>query len=380
MKINKKNTIISILLTAYIYISLYSSGANYNILAFIPILITILLMIQNKANYYIYGLLLLITILIKQNIGVYFGFGILLYILLEKKDIIKRCLQVAIINILGIGIFLFILYKQNALYSFYYYAISGISSFSGSNTHIDYQAIIIILSIIGNFVMMYFIKKADIKEKNEIIDNIKIICCIGIPLVLTAYPIFNMYHIRLGVYVLWIGIVYILNIIVVQEIINNKLFKIILITILMLILIKETNIILMIKKDYKLIQDRRSVYYGSILNEDVENKIKKVCEFITENEKKGINTIVLSQKANLYMLPLNKNNKDGMDFPFKGNLGKDDDIGLINRIKELKNTVILIVTDEKEIFWQESMLVREYIQENLDKIGVIEEYDIYYKK
>lgn len=79
------------------------------------------------------------------------------------------------------------------------------------------------------------------------------------------------------------------------------------------------------------------------------------------------------------MIPLEKNNRN-FDLPLLGNLGKEGENGLIKQIQKLKNTKILIQTNEEDIFWQESKKVRTYIQKNYKREGTIEDFDVYYIK
>ena len=62
-----------------------------------------------------------------------------------------------------------------------------------------------------------------------------------------------------------------------------------------------------------------------------------------------------------------------------GNLGHEGENGLINEISELKNTKFLIIKNEEDEFWQSSKYVRNYITENLQYDGDIEEFSIYSK-
>ena len=78
------------------------------------------------------------------------------------------------------------------------------------------------------------------------------------------------------------------------------------------------------------------------------------------------------------MVELDINNGE-FDLAFVGNLGYDGENKLIDKIKELENTEILIFTDEEDCFWQESKKVREYIMENMKRKGEILEYTIYEK-
>ena len=77
------------------------------------------------------------------------------------------------------------------------------------------------------------------------------------------------------------------------------------------------------------------------------------------------------------MMPLKMNN-GFMDEPLLGNLGKNGEDGLIIKIKELKNTIILIRNNIK--VWQESVKANEYIKNNFEYIGDIKDYLIYETK
>ena len=79
------------------------------------------------------------------------------------------------------------------------------------------------------------------------------------------------------------------------------------------------------------------------------------------------------------MIPLNKNNGN-MDLPFRGNLGRNGEEGLIEELKALENTEVLIKKEKEEINWQESEQAREYIIKNFEYIGELEDYLIYYTK
>lgn len=84
----------------------------------------------------------------------------------------------------------------------------------------------------------------------------------------------------------------------------------------------------------------------------------------------------MSHKANLYNVNLNRNNGD-FDLYFFGNLGAEGEQGLINKIKELKNTIILTEKEEENFIGQESINVRNYVINNYKNVGEIQEFNIY---
>jgi hypothetical protein len=104
--------------------------------------------------------------------------------------------------------------------------------------------------------------------------------------------------------------------------------------------------------------------------------VTKVSNYIVEQKNAGNNVIILSYDACLANIPLKINNGT-LDLVFEGNLGNEGSSGVIEKIKNLKNTKILILTDEEERFWQEPPEIFEYITNNLTKTGEILDYSIY---
>ena len=123
-------------------------------------------------------------------------------------------------------------------------------------------------------------------------------------------------------------------------------------------------------------KDFNSPYFGVLIKKERYQNLKRITAYIRKNNENGTEVKVLSADAGLYSTYLCKNNKN-FDLPFLGNLGKDGEEGLIQEIQQLKNTKILIKTNEEDVFWQESKKVRKYIKDNYEKEGTIEDFDIY---
>lgn len=117
-------------------------------------------------------------------------------------------------------------------------------------------------------------------------------------------------------------------------------------------------------------------YCGTIAQKSDIEDIQIISEYIVEQEKNGKNVIILSHNANLYNVNLNRSNGD-FDLYFMGNLGSKGEQGLINKIKELKNTIILTEKEEENFIGQESINARNYVINNYKKVGEIQEYNIY---
>ena len=106
----------------------------------------------------------------------------------------------------------------------------------------------------------------------------------------------------------------------------------------------------------------------------MQHNIEKVCEYMLKNQEKGINTIIVSCNADLYMNVLNKNNNK-FDLPFMGNLGGAGVEGMIGELNSMKKTHLLVLKDGKK--FQESEQILDYIKEKFKKVGEVEEYDVY---
>lgn len=116
-------------------------------------------------------------------------------------------------------------------------------------------------------------------------------------------------------------------------------------------------------------------YFGTFAKKSDMEDITIISNYIKECIQNGKNVIILSHKANLYNVNLNRNNGD-FDLYLLGNFGSKGEQGVIDKIKELKNTIVLTEKD-KDSFGQEAVNVRNYVINNYHNIGEIQEYSIY---
>ena len=389
LEINKKiSTIIILILIILKDYLIIRCQANYNTMALMLCILGIYFCIKKyKNNSILQGIIVFLIFCTKQNICVYYGTSLFLFEILSKdtvKNKIKNLLIELIIFIFSIIILLFIFYKNNILYDFVNYTFLGIKEFGNKNISIDIKNIIMIISlIIINLIFSYlFIKNKKIKLNKNEKENIITLNCFAIPLSLACWPIVNDIHTLIGIYVLIILLIYLINIMINK--INLKIKKQIinLIGIILCFFTCGFSIynfygwkinVNKLNKNYDI--DKNNAYYGGIMEEKTIKNINNMVKYINE---KNNNVIVLSPKSALYMIPLKQNN--GMlDLPFKGNLGKDGEKGLIEKIKEINNAEILIEKDEEKMIWQESKIVRDYIVNNMKKVGEIEEFEIWRK-
>lgn len=383
LKIRKKISLILVLfLILFKWYGLPSIQANYNSLAFLFYLLGVFCYIKKyKYNNIIQGIILFLIFMSKQNIGAFYAISLfIIEIFSEKnnKNKIIDILKTYLIFIFLLLIFIAIYYQKNILNDFMNFAVQGIAEFSNRNKGIEIQsAILLVFFNIINLYLTWFYIKHKIIDKNEkekiIILNIFALCSN-----LIVYPIFNTAHFMYAinmVLILFIGLIKILidkNKFTLNKKVINIIFYILIIACMVISSVYYIDSYIKIHNENYYFS-KKDPFYGVDMKENLYKNIENVTNYIKNNDK---HVIVLSSKAAFYMIPLKSSNVE-FDLPFKGNLGKNGEEGLLQKIINLKDTYILLDRNEKDVIYQESERVREYIKNNFEKDGEIEEFDIY---
>lgn len=350
-------------------------GANYNILAFIFVIVEILYNLdtkEKKSEPLMQGLIMFLVFMSKQNIGLLYILGIIIISILNKTNIKNIFKQIAVF-ILFIGLYLLGLFFNGNLYNFINYTVLGLLEFGNKNTLVDSYIIIFIAEIALLVGIIIYCKKHRENVPVDIRKRIIILNSFSIMMLFNAYPIFNKAHIILSSIFSFVAIVYFIDSALFKEL-NNKYINrtmvaldfISMIIILILGLILNTSYIKNIRNN------NFEPYFGGIMIN--QNEVQNVANYIMKQKEKNIEVIIISYKASLYNNILKINN-GGFDLPFYGNLGVEGIEGLINKLDMMKNTNVLITKDE--IKYQESQELRDYVINNFEKIGEIEEFYIY---
>lgn len=376
LKTEKK---LSLLYTLIINIIMYvtiQAGANYNMMAMLFVLLGVYVSLKQfetkRFNIFniLNGSIMYLILFTKQNIGVYYFIGTIIMQLIingrNKKtymDLIKQTGVAFILSIITLGIF----FIQGNLYEFINYTLLGIAEFSYKNIAIELIHISYIFISMITIVFSFVLRKKVEKTKQK---NIDILLSLGVIMLITIYPIVNIYHLLISNIILYILLFYIINLLI-KEIISKKVTRIsLLVTVFITILSIVFPMINIINSQYAFSNNDKHPYYGAIVNQEAKDKIEKINTYITINSEK---VIILSQDAALYNVPEKRNN-GRMDLPFLGNLGYGGEDQLIEEIENKKGYQILI---KEPLFWQESKKTIEYIKENYTHIGEIEEFQIY---
>lgn len=408
-KLNISKKIITLFLLIWVNIVKNYMCIDYNFATLFITLIIIYIEISEKKEDVLkfkfkrdilLGILSGLTILLKQTTGLIICIVTLFYkvIFIRNKKDLKEFSKSLITKILFIlvpvNVLLIYLGLNGALVDFIDYTILGIKTFSNkipySNLINSDKFIINALSILIPLTLVLSYIYSIIKKK----EKINTIISYSIGMFAVIFPISDEIHFLIGSTIGMIAIVYILS--KVYSIIKNKykntiklkkcvtflnIFINTFIELLLIVYIGTSlinNLIYFSKyiKDAKQYTELEHYRYIKMPDEQI-NMIQHVQTYIILNEDN--NVYILDSDAALFMIPLNKYNKD-FDMFLKGNLGSKAEEGQIQKIQYMENnTKILIKNDKYRRNWQNPNKVTDYIKENLEKIGEIEYFDIYIK-
>ena len=378
-----------LILTFFIFLKRYATlGASYNFLCLVFVILGIFLELNNnnnKLNNIYKGLVLFCIFMTKQNVLILYCMAIIiLYFIkikqkeIDSKELIKNIAIIGVSFILPLMIFLIYLVVNNSLKEFISYCFLGMNEFEKNNKLFGIHSIFYIcLSLVGILVSIKLINIKNIRKE------IKQINLVTIPfqviLLFWAYPIMDEYHMFCGSIISILILMYNLHNIVIIEFCNKKILRIVTKIIICIITVYfgSYNLYQIYECFYLRNINKCTInpYKQIIISGESQEKILNVCNYINENEKNNIQTVIISSDANLYMNVLNKNNKN-LDLPLAGNLGKNGKNELIKDILELKKRTKILIKNEI-ICYQELEEVRNIILKNYNKIGEIEDFYIY---
>jgi hypothetical protein len=233
-------------------------------------------------------------------------------------------------------------------------------------------------------IMILLITKI-LRKDNEKINNLLTLLVYSVSIIIVMYPISDEIHFLIGSFISIIGLFYIIILLTQKtydKIVYNKKYKVYkILTLVVWILMFAIILLVTINNIYKYVKvdkNNEILHFKNIeMNSNLKNRISKVDEYISKKEQENKNVYILDAEAAIYMIPLDKYNKD-YDMFLKGNIGKDGEEGQIEKIKQRdESTLYLIRKENIRSNWQTPMSVVEYIRDNLEKIDDIEIYDVY---
>lgn len=386
LKLNIKWSILSsALLFLFIKDSFYIDY-NYAILFITLVLIYAELKYKNYGARYnlLIGLLAGATILLKQSTGIIISVITVIYLLAEKRD--KQTLKAVTYRVCGVLIpciiLLIYLLATNSVSSFIDYCVLGIGTFKNSISYLkllrggDLNAFLGMIAPV-TLVILFVVNIVNIKQK-KIKSNASylILFVYAVAEFTVLYPIADKVHFVIATFPsILITLYYICK--KIQEIKNIKVsifiehfMNIITISFVGILILQAINdIYLYTQMDKSVLNHFSNIPISSTL----QDRIIEVDEYIKDEER---DVYILDSEAAVYMIPLDKYNKD-FDMFLKGNLGSASEEGQIEKIKNIKNVVILIKNDKMALNWQTPTKVIEYVKTNLKKIGTVSFFDVY---
>ena len=383
---------------------------DYNFFSLLLVLIVLYLEIKKNDNQkgllenltkiksnIIIGILAGCVILSKQTIGATLSLVIVIYPIfwVRNKNDFKIFLKIALQRILGIAIPMFImliyLLLTGSLLDFISYTILGGLTFSNKISYssllqgdfiIKSLAIITPITVIIMIIISIFTKK--IKEST----NFKILTIYSLVPIIIIYPISDQIHFLIGSYIVFIGILYLLFLILKWAVgksnLKQKDFILYIIELTTCVIMLSFTAISIVKNVMTYINADESSknhgikhYENLIIEPYLLDRIKEIDAFITSQNGKKV--YILDAEAAVYNIPLDIYYKD-YDMFNLGNFGKDGTEGIIQRIEKGQETddcIYLVRNPSYNYNWQTPMDVIHYVQNNLEKIGQVSIYDIY---
>ena len=315
----------------------------------------------------------------------------------ENKEQFKQYIKIAITRIVGILIPVAILFIyliiSGAMQEFINYAVLGISTFSNKISYvslfqsdkIEIRLLSILMPISIMLMAIILIVTKALKKENEKIQNILTILIYSFSIIIVMYPISDEIHFLIGSLISIVGLIYVISELG-KKIYNKinyakkyKVYKIITLIIWLLafviILTKAINNIYVYAKTEK--NTEISHFKNIEVSSNLKDRIDEIDNYILEKEQEGKKVYILDAEAAIYMIPLDKYNKD-FDMFLKGNIGRDGEEGQIEKIKQRQeNELFLIRKENLKTNWQTPLNVIKYVRENLNKIDEVSIYEVY---
>ena len=402
----KVNTYIINIFMIGIYLLLYKYFCiDYNYAVLLITLITIYIELKyevfevNLKKDFCLGILVGTSILFKQTTGLALTLIFILYklLLVSKKDefkiVLKAITNRTIGSLVPISVFAIYLSINNIWEDFLDYTIYSIKTFDNKISYLNlingnYGIIIQILSISIPFtiLIMYYLsvlKKHTRKEQK----NIFILFSYSVSSLVVAYPISDSIHFLIGAMPCLIGLCYLMyvftNKILEKTKKSNQAKKEIkyfmksfgFLTTCIILIFSICNLIKYISIANKYINLKHFKYIPS-----TSENVNEICNYIIDKNNEGKKVYILDATAAIYMIPLDKYNKD-YDLFLKGNIGSKGEDGLIKKLNnEQDGTEVLVLNSNYKKNWQTPTKVINYIVNNWKKNDCILYFDCYCKK
>lgn len=370
---------------------------DYNFFTITLVLAIILLEIKLQKKHSIYkhltiGLLAGLSICTKQSIGLLICLVVVLnrFFFIKNKSDLKKCFKEILFRAIGIiiplSVFVIYLLATNSFSFFIDYNILGIKTFSNK---IAYKSLFssnlfsvkFLAAVVPAFIFVAIVENIYFKVKKNEKKSLYTLTVYSIPTFAIMYPIANNIHFLIASIVPIILIIYGL-----YKVIrmtpkfksDNKIYKYLLefleivITLFIALYLAYFQIENMDRlsnlSKYTKLNNFKYIYVDT----GMKKRIDEVDNYILSQEK---NVYILDSSSAIYMIPINKYNKN-YDMFKKGNLGSGGEDLQIEKIKN-EDAKYLVLKDEYNLNWQAPTKVISYVKQNLKYTGSIGNFDVY---
>lgn len=375
-----KNRILAFTCSSFLFALCYLIWIyNYNNFNLLLIIIALLIEFQiyqqgkteSVLHHFFVGVIYGAVFLSKQSVGALFllyNFVFCLLLWFTKKQNRRyaaiRLLSSAILPVL----FVLYLLVSDSFNAFWDYAIAGIGTFTLRITYFEYISSSLINLIVGitpliitGFSIVAIIKKKSVVSCEFHIISL-IISWIGLSV---AYPLCDYIHMCIGLVPFSVCAFCCFS-----PPSLKKWEKIICIIVPCVIFLSMCVSEIKISDSYK--NCELNNFKGLIIQQELENHIATVDQYITSNESTETEVLIVDSYAAIYLLPIDKYYKD-FSLLNQGNLGTQTISDLLHREK----AVYLINSDRSNINPQSHFELIEYIVTHYRKIGEVSGFDIY---
>lgn len=377
---------------------------DYNVFVLLIALIVLYKELKNFSQCdlkhdFVVGILAGIAICTKQSIGTTLAIVVVLYkvLFIQNKEQIKQYSKCIFYRIMGIfipvGILFVYLIFTGAMEEFINYAVLGIRTFSNKISYlgllqsdkieIRILSILVPISIVLMGVILVISKI--LKKDNDNIQKILTIFIYSLSIIIVMYPISDVIHFLIGSLISIIGLVYLIYLLgkkLYNKInYNNKYKGYKILTLLLgvfIFVVIFTKAINNVYIYFNIDKNTEIKHYKNIeISESLKLRINEVDKFVQDKEQDGYRVCILDAEAAIYMIPLDKYNKN-YDMFLKGNIGKDGEDGIIEKMQQSDVDILYLVRKENfSLNWQTPLEVVKYVRGNLERIGEIGIYDVF---
>ena len=273
------------------------------------------------------------------------------------------------------------------------YALLGITTFSNKisyfaliqNDKVEIRIFSILMPISIMLMTIILIITKALKKENEDIQKTLTMLVYSLSIIIVMYPISDEIHFLIGSLISIIGLIYMFSLLgkwIYDKINYTKKYKVYkIITLPIWLFVFAMILTITINNLYLYAKTEKNTEIKHFKNIEIGNGLKQrindIDKYILEKEEEGKKVYILDAEAAIYMIPLDKYNKD-YDMFLRGNIGKDGEEGQIEKIKQKDENILYLIRKESiRTNWQTPLNVIQYIRENLEKIDDIEIYDVY---